>query len=366
MSLKKRGKYWHYEFMLDGERYWGTTRETAKSRAQTFESLRIADIRRHNVNPRVRRAPVLSEFAEEFLRYIDARTDARTLGKKMKDQYHCGWKLLQMTTIKDMRIDQITRSAASVLTFRGGAWNARSAQKTLKRMLNHAAELGIIQAAPRITLTKAYGRSALIDSKTETALLEHMSLDMGAIFTIMMDSGQRPDEVMRMEWSNVHFDRQVIFIPSGKTTNSRRFVPLSERVTAILRQRQTDAQAKIAKLNDRFAKKKITAASRDSRTRSIQQWVFPGKTAEGRRNSLFKQFNQARDAAGVHPGIVLYCARHTFATNLLAETGDLALVQRVLGHESITTTQKYLHPETSGVADVVNKRNQRTQLQLVA
>jgi len=37
-----------------------------------------------------------------------------------------------------------------------------------------------------------------------------------------------------------------------------------------------------------------------------------------------------------------------------------------MGHESITTTQKYLHPETSGVAEVVNKRNQRHGLQLVA
>jgi hypothetical protein len=45
MAETKRGRYWHYEFMIDGQKYRGTTKETAKSRANTFESLLIAEIR---------------------------------------------------------------------------------------------------------------------------------------------------------------------------------------------------------------------------------------------------------------------------------------------------------------------------------
>jgi site-specific recombinase XerD len=39
----------------------------------------------------------------------------------------------------------------------------------------------------------------------------------------------------------------------------------------------------------------------------------------------------------------VYSARHSFATDLLDRTGNLKLVMDVLGHESVTTTQKYPH-----------------------
>jgi hypothetical protein len=43
-AITKRSKYWHYQFMIDGLKYRGTTKETVKSRANTFESLLIAKI----------------------------------------------------------------------------------------------------------------------------------------------------------------------------------------------------------------------------------------------------------------------------------------------------------------------------------
>ena len=55
--------------------------------------------------------------------------------------------------------------------------------------------------------------------------------------------------------------------------------------------------------------------------------------------------------------LALYSARLTFATGMLDRTGNLALVQKMLGHESMLTTQRYLHPELKDVAQLVNQLN---------
>jgi site-specific recombinase XerC len=42
---------------------------------------------------------------------------------------------------------------------------------------------------------------------------------------------------------------------------------------------------------------------------------------------------------------------------MLDRTGNLSLVQKLLGHEAVTTTQRYLHPELKDIAALVNQRN---------
>jgi len=348
MPLKLRGNIWHYEFMLHGQRYWGTTRERNRKRAETFESLRLAEAQQGHLNRTIGKIPTLAEFSAEFLDYIDGRVAGRTLDSDTRADYNHGWGLLSRTRVADMRLNKITRNIASTLSFPGSSHNANSALRTLARMLNYAAELEYLVAAPKIKRPKVHERTALIDANAEQELLQHLHRDAADVFLVVLDSGARPHEAMKIQWSDIYWDRNVLLI-IGKG-NKKRFVPISDRVRRIFERRLADA---------RSAMKELKLPRDRRKAESLERWVFTGKTAAGHRSTIGKIFRRARTEAKIDPSVVLYSARHTFLTDLQADTGNAFLVQRTAGHESITTTQKYIHPETAGLAAIVNQRNVR-------
>ena len=72
------------------------------------------------------------------------------------------------------------------------------------------------------------------------------------------------------------------------------------------------------------------------------EWVFPSKrskTGHITHTAIEKPFRQARNDAKLPEELVLYSARHSFATDMLDRTGNIKLVSDVLGHENVIKTQ---------------------------
>jgi integrase/recombinase XerD len=65
------------------------------------------------------------------------------------------------------------------------------------------------------------------------------------------------------------------------------------------------------------------------------------------RQSIFKMIKKQALAAGIRKDISPHTFRHSFATHLVENGADLRMVQDMLGHESITTTEIYMHVESS-------------------
>jgi integrase len=325
---RKNSRCWWYDFTVRGERFRGSTKEKSKTAAQAIAARMFTDIADSKNFHRVRKAPVLAEFADRFLAYLQ---NAKLSGNS-KAYLRSGWKLLEQTSIVGMRMSHIRTEDIDALVFPGSAFNANCALKTLRRMLNLAHEWDVIGAVPKIRLMKEIGRSLRLDEDAERRLLAVARQPLRDVIILMRDTGMRNrKELFRMRIENVDWNNRMIFVPDSKTPTGRRYIPMSDRVLDRLRVRCGERR---------------------------EGWVFPAKSATGHLTTVDKQFREARKAAGLPKNLVLYSARHDFGTRVLQRTGNLAAVMRVMGHSDPRVAMRYQHPDLEIIREGLNTNSQ--------
>lgn len=341
MSIYLRGEVWYYLFYVNGRRYRGSTKTDNEKEAQRVEARkRVAAEQGESLRPK--RVPLVREFVKPFEDWLDKTT----LAANTKSDYKNGRRLILKSPVSGMRMDLIAADDVETINFHESPYSRNCAIRTLRRMLGKARDWKLLREVPRIKTVKVSPRDRMISLDDEKRLLTAAKRPLQDVLTIMLDSGVRNGEVIRMRWENVHWDGAFYFNPQGKTRKARRQVPLSERVIALLSTIQRGQSQEQSK----------------EHSRPREGWVFPSKKAPSGHielSGLEHRFRKLARKLGIPEALKLYCARHTFGTVAMAETRDPGLVREVMGHESLSTTMGYLHPETAAIKAVIDRRNQQ-------
>jgi integrase/recombinase XerD len=155
------------------------------------------------------------------------------------------------------------------------------------------------------------------------------ALRLYCLLEVLYATGLRVSELVSLPLSAARRDARMIVV-RGKGSKER-LVPLNEAS----RQAMADYLAAIEALKPE--KKKNAASSK---------WLFPsfGESGHLTRQHFARDLKELAAASGLAPRLVSpHVLRHAFASHLLHNGADLRIVQTLLGHTDISTTQIYTH-----------------------
>lgn len=160
------------------------------------------------------------------------------------------------------------------------------------------------------------------------------ALRLYCLLEVLYATGLRVSELVALPRSAAKRDARMIVV-RGKG-NKERLVPLNDAS----RQAMADylAATEAAKENNKTEKKKDSLAA--------SKWLFPsfGESGHLTRQHFARDLKELAVASGLQARLVSpHVLRHAFASHLLHNGADLRIVQTLLGHTDISTTQIYTH-----------------------
>ncbi len=145
------------------------------------------------------------------------------------------------------------------------------------------------------------------------------------IISLLYGCGLRVSELTELKWSQIKLSRKCIIV-KGKGSKER-IVSIPQSIIKLLENYKEHFKDE-EKLFPKYEQRKVYSV--------VQSWCH---------------------RAGIVRNINPHALRHSYATHLLASGADLRSIQELLGHESLTATQKYTHLDVNGLARTLEKHH---------
>ncbi len=170
----------------------------------------------------------------------------------------------------------------------------------------------------------------LLEAAQQTGRSEGDRLRNSCLMQVLYATGMRVTELVSLPVASVRGNPEMVLV-RGKG-DKERLVPLSPAskmaIAAWLKQRDGAEEAGVAK------------------GKPVSRFLFPsgGKLGHLTRIRFYTLVKEIAVVAGVSPETVTpHTLRHAFATHLLAGGADLRVIQMLLGHADVATTEIYTH-----------------------
>ena len=334
MSVYKRGGVYWYCFTFQRQRIRESTKFSNKTAALRAEAIRKAELAEGRVGiVREKSCPVFEDFVKnDFLPWCNKEHESHP---RTFVRYQTSAKPLRAFFGK-MRLNAISSGHVEKFkVFRAGEISPGGVNRelaALRFMLNLAVRQEHLFRNPvngvRF-LPEGPGSMRVVSHEEESKYLQAAHPTLRDVATIIIETGMCPEEVFTIQQESVHLDRKYLFVPSGKTRFRRRNVPLTDKAVAVLKRRLVACKG---------------------------SYLFPHRLDAGKpMTDVHHMHHRAVRQAYIRPAFRLYDLRHTFGSRMAMAGVDLPTLKELMGHSTITTTMRYVHPTPEHKRAAVDK-----------
>jgi integrase/recombinase XerD len=200
-----------------------------------------------------------------------------------------------------------------------------SAQLELPRIEKHLPRLILTEAEARRIVTAPRGRSPLV-------------LRDRAILETLYGTGMRVGELVRLRPDDVDTEDRLVRIVEGKGRKDRN-VPLTSAAARAIGAYLTQGRPALLR---------------------SEPWLFLAERGKKLHRAQVGDIVKAwAKRAGVKKNVSCHTFRHSMATHLLRGRADIRQIQALLGHGSLSTTERYTHVEVSDLRRVIERSHPR-------
>jgi integrase/recombinase XerC len=178
-----------------------------------------------------------------------------------------------------------------------------------------------------------------------------------AILELLYGCGIRNAELTGLNLKDIYWAQEVILV-RGKG-KKQRYVPLGDAAAKALREYLAERSARLAGGADK-SRRPTPALFVNMRLRGLNK---AGGEARLTTRSVGRIVKRVAILRGLPSDVHPHTLRHAFGTHLLEEGADLRAIQELLGHERLSTTQRYTQLTTAQLTAVYDKTHPRAKQQ---